>query len=211
MTKLQNAVTKKPIEIDFCFDMLRSGILIGKKGLQIELATGLFVFHAFGVADIASKKVLRGMYAASGGYDCITADSPDYHCIANRIGAIAGLFDKLNKIKPKCIAKWIDVAEGSAAIECIVAELKDFQLTSMDHVIQFFTGLSRKARTQAKEAANDSAVLEFRRRTADNPNAIHIEQKHIHVDIDRNASTDEIQAVIMELMALLAKRNLKSA
>ncbi len=211
MTKLHHDLKKEPVELDFCSDMLHRSMMLGKQALQIELAVGLFVFHAHTVADIASKKVLRGLYASAGRVDCLKSDSPHYHAIAKRIGVIAALFDKL---KPRTISKWIDGFEGVNAVEGIMAELKPLELMSLDDVIEFYSGVSRKARDKAKsEAANDSSmnVLEFRRRTADQGDAIHIEQRHIHVDIDRRAKPEEIQAVIAELMSYLAKGSLKSA
>ncbi len=218
MTKLQTAVNSSD-KLDFCVELLHGGMDLGKRALQIELAVGLYVFFTCGSADINAKKVLRGIYASAGQVDCIKPGSPSYTRVANRMTAIAGLYDKLRRRR---ITDWIGDHHGAAATTAIIEGLKSYEFMVLDDVTEFWTGKTRKQRKAARVAAdqdrglaaNDSHhsnVIDFHRRVADDPKAIHIEQPHIRVDIDRKATAQEIQTIIMELTGLLAKRSLKTA
>ncbi len=210
MTKLQTVVSSTDDKLDFCVELLHGGMDLGKRALQIELAVGLYVFFTCGSADINAKKVLRGIYASAGQVDCIKPGSPSYTRVANRMTAIAGLYDKL---KRRRITDWIGDHQGAAATTAIIEGLKPHEFMVLDDVTEFWTGKTRKQRKADRigdgkeEAANDVIYKQI----THTQGVVRFAHTHIIAAVDPQATKEDIQAVIIELMALMAQRETKSA
>lgn len=188
-----------PTNLTYCVDAMRGSMALRGQALQIELAVSLIVYHTCGSSDIAAKKVLRAVYAASG-IDCVKPDSVSYRTIARRMDRSAGLFDK---IKPNTLTKWLKGKADTQAIDAVVAGLKPLKLNSMDDVLTYTTG--KKREKESKPRTTYTPELHPLRRAEDVDAVVMLDTEHIHIGVPAGVSADELEQAAEKLIELADK------
>lgn len=185
-----------PPSLNYCVAAMRGSMALRGQALQIELAVSLVVYHTCGSSDLAAKKVLRAVYAASG-IDCIKQDSASYRTIARRIDRSAGLYDK---VKHSTIAKWLNGKDDTQTIDAVVAGLKPLNLNSMDDVLTYTTG--KKREKEAKPRTTYTPELHPLRRAEDAEAVVVLDTEHIHIGVPAGVSADELEEAAEQLIEL---------
>lgn len=182
----------KELNFDFCVTALSSAIVSGRAALQTELAVGLFVYHEYGVVDLAAKKGLRGVYAACG-EDCATAEGADYKTNSRRMDRIGKLFDKIGSRK---IKKALVGLKDMEAVEALRVFIEPLGLKNMETVSEYCR--------EPGESKPVGAVAERTRRATDKPGLVHVKTAHCDVVVPPEADEQELIELARRLMELAA-------
>ncbi len=174
--------------LDSCINAMQRSLMQSKDALQVELSVSLFVFASLGAADLQAKKVLRGVYASAGRFDCLYPDSPSYSSVSRYMERSAMLFAHVGRAKLRRATKDKRDAEAIDAIMHLIAPL---ELMSWDDVMRKSTGKGPTRRASV-------------------PGSVHIKTDHCRLDLTPDATLDELVTLREKLDELIAEREAKS-
>jgi len=135
----------KPVTMKAMIDAISDAGAWSKQALEIELATGLALFVENDGVSLASKKLLQDIYGQAG-YKVDSISAADYKTCRRRIDASSELYQHIGHDE---IVSWIGRAKDRNAIQKIVTNLEQYNLTGIQSV---FTLVGKK------QAAKDKAT-----------------------------------------------------
>lgn len=138
--------TYKPVTTKAMIDAISDAGSWSKQALEIELATGLALFVENDGASLAAKKLLQDVYGQAG-YKVDSISAADYKTCRRRIDAAAELYKHIGHDE---IVGWIGRAKDRNAIQKIVSNLEEYNLTGIQSV---FALVGKKQAAKPKAAA----------------------------------------------------------
>lgn len=135
--------TYKPVTMKAMIDAISDAGAWSKQALEIELATGLALFVENDGVSLASKKLLQEIYVQAG-YKAETISSEHYKTVRRRIDSSSLLYEHIGHDE---IVSWIGRAKDRNAIQKIVTNLEEYNLTGIQSV---FALVGKKQSVKAK-------------------------------------------------------------
>lgn len=118
------------LSIETCASALKHAAINRKASIQLELSTGLAIFHMNGGTNKDARSQLVDAYTEAG-YDCKRFAGMDYKTVNRRINAAASLYEKLP------VAKWVGRLEEMDIIRAVCEGLAPYEFYTIQDVLRF--------------------------------------------------------------------------